>query len=199
MKLCTTKQAADKLGATSRTILLWSQSGLLKSWKTPGGHRRFSLAEVEDLAINLEEKSKLSQKIELEKSKLKILVVEDDSYLLNLYSLNISSWNLPLELELSHDGYDGLYKAGSFNPDLLILDLDLPNVNGLQIIATLIKNNGINFDNILIVTGLSRSEISNDFVNTEKMTIIKKPIKFDFIKKIIEKKLGEKLSVSTSI
>lgn len=193
MELCTTKQAADKLGVTSRTVLLWSESGLLKSWKTPGGHRRFSIEEVEELASNLEENSSVNEAIGVDREKIRVLVVEDDAYLLNLYNLNINSWGLPIQLFLSQDGYDGLYKAGSCRPDLIILDLNLPKVDGFQIIATLIKNNQLEFDDIIIVTGLPKEKVSNNLPNIKNIKLLKKPIDFEKIREVVEVKLNQKL------
>ncbi len=193
MELCTTKQAAEKLGVTSRTVLLWSDSGLLRSWKTPGGHRRFSIEEVEKLATNLEENNSVSDAIGLEREKLRVLVVEDDAYLLNLYNLNISSWDLPIQLFLSQDGYDGLYKAGNCRPDLIILDLNLPKVDGFQIVATLIKNNQLSFDDLIIVSGLTEDKIASNLPNLKDINILKKPIDFEKIKLIVEEKLHNKL------
>jgi excisionase family DNA binding protein len=193
MELCTTKQAADKLGVTSRTVLLWSDSGLLKSWKTPGGHRRFSIEEVEKLATNLEENNTVSDAIGLEREKLRVLIVEDDAYLLNLYNLNISSWDLPIQLFLSQDGYDGLYKAGNCRPDLIILDLNLPKVDGFQIVATLIKNNQLSFDDLIIVSGLTEEKIASNLPNLKDIHILKKPIDFEKIRLIVEEKLQHKL------
>lgn len=193
MELCTTKQAADKLGVTSRTVLLWSESGLLKSWKTPGGHRRFSIEEIEELASNLEEDSAVSDTIGIDREKFRVLVVEDDAYLLNLYNLNINSWGLPIQLFLSQDGYDGLYKAGSCRPDLIILDLNLPKVDGFQIVATLIKNNQLAFDDLIIVSGLPEEKISNNLPNIKDIKLLKKPIDFEHIRQIVEVKLNQKL------
>ena len=48
--LCTSRKAAELLGVTPRTVQLWADSGILQSWKTPGGHRRFSVSAIERLA-----------------------------------------------------------------------------------------------------------------------------------------------------
>lgn len=195
MELCTTKQAADKLGVKSRTVLLWSDSGLLKSWKTPGGHRRFSIDEVEKLASTLEEENNVPEFMQSHKNKLKVLVVEDDAYLLNLYNLTINSWDLPIELFLSQDGYDGLYKAGNCRPDLIILDLNLPKVDGFQIVATLIKNDLLSFDDLIIVTGLTEEKISHNLPNIKDIRILKKPIDFGLVREIVEEKINKKVQI----
>ena len=49
----TSKEAAGMLGVTTRTIQLWSESGVLKAWKTAGGHRRFNQIDIEKVMSQL--------------------------------------------------------------------------------------------------------------------------------------------------
>lgn len=44
--IITTAQAAKILGVSARTAQLWIESGVIASWKTPGGHRRMYEADV---------------------------------------------------------------------------------------------------------------------------------------------------------
>jgi len=44
--ILTTPQAAKILGVSSRTAQLWIESGVIPSWKTPGGHRRMFETDV---------------------------------------------------------------------------------------------------------------------------------------------------------
>lgn len=47
--ILTTRDAAQRLGVSVSTAQLWMESGALPSWKTPGGHRRCRLSNVERL------------------------------------------------------------------------------------------------------------------------------------------------------
>lgn len=47
--IVTTSQAADLLGVAVSTVQKWVELGQLPSWKTPGGHRRIPLEEVQKL------------------------------------------------------------------------------------------------------------------------------------------------------
>lgn len=49
---CSTAEAAQSLGVSTRTIQLWVDSGVLAAWKTAGGHRRVFLESVEKLKIS---------------------------------------------------------------------------------------------------------------------------------------------------
>ncbi len=61
----------------------------------------------------------------------KVLIIEDDQDIANLLLLHLK--DLYCEVELAHDGQVGLEKATSQPYDLLILDLMLPLVDGLEI------------------------------------------------------------------
>ena len=64
-----------------------------------------------------------------------VLVVEDDSTLQSvlLYNLNKEGYRV----EQALDGLDGLEKARSIKPDILVLDVMLPKMNGFEICRTL--------------------------------------------------------------
>lgn len=49
---CSTTEAAQSLGVSTRTIQLWVDSGVLAAWKTAGGHRRVFIESVEKLKIS---------------------------------------------------------------------------------------------------------------------------------------------------
>ncbi len=70
-------------------------------------------------------------------SKEKILIIEDEMDLLALIDFGLTSRGFATECAL--DGRDGMEKIGSFNPDVIILDLMLPAVNGWQICEELKK------------------------------------------------------------
>lgn len=45
----TTREAAQLLGVAVSTVQIWMESGALRAWKTPGGHRRVRLSAVRQL------------------------------------------------------------------------------------------------------------------------------------------------------
>jgi len=49
--ILTTRQAADLIGVSLRSIQLWVESGKLAACKTPGGHRRLQRADVLRLVV----------------------------------------------------------------------------------------------------------------------------------------------------
>lgn len=184
---CTSGRAAEILGVTPRTIQLWSESGILEFTKTLGGHRRYDLKHIQQLAETLGNKTESHEtENQSPSSSTKILIIEDDAALLNLYRLNILSWNLPVRVELSSDGYDGLVKIGKFSPDILILDLTLPQLDGFQIIATLMKNKLLESMKLIVVTGMTDATTSEVLTRLADILILHKPVQFEDLRQQIE-------------
>ena len=68
-------------------------------------------------------------------NKTKILIIEDDKQIRRLLQVSLAAENYQL-IEAS-DGQTGLVLAAQHNPDLILLDLGLPDMEGLEVIKTL--------------------------------------------------------------
>lgn len=60
----------------------------------------------------------------------KILIVEDDPFLLKMYTKKLQVEGF--EVEVAKDGEEGLAKLKSFLPDLVLMDVMLPKLNGIE-------------------------------------------------------------------
>src|SRR5438876_670026 len=63
--------------------------------------------------------------------KTRILIIEDERQLTEVLSYNLQREGY--EVSVSHDGQEGLRKAQAMLPDLILLDLMLPVMNGLDV------------------------------------------------------------------
>ena len=189
-EVCTSRKAAEILGVTVRTVQLWTDSGILRAWKTPGGHRRYLVSEL----IKLERSFTNTEANEPEEStkpdQLSILVIEDDANLQKLYGLRFNEWEQVPRTEYASDGYEGSLKIGSLKPDVVILDLKLPNVDGFRIIEALRKTGAISEMKLVVVTGLSEEELSIKLPKSDDLVIFSKPVPFDKLKKHILNQLN---------
>lgn len=88
--------------------------------------------------------------------KKKILLIEDDEALCQIYRLNFEMAGF--EFEEAHDGKVGLVYALGHKPDLVILDLMLPGVNGLELIKILKEKEHTQNIPILVLTNLTGEE-----------------------------------------
>ena len=184
----TTREAAELLGVSLRTIQLWVESGLLNAWKTAGGHRRIS---YESLHSVLGE-----QQGALNKSKLdrltKILIIEDDIDLLELYTLRIQMWDLPIQVLTASNGYEGLIKIGEHMPDIVIVDLILPNMNGFELINTIKKSDEYKKLEIIVVSSLTEEEIASRGGIDKSIQCFEKPVSFEKLLQRVVKNMSRK-------
>ncbi len=71
----------------------------------------------------------------MSETKAKILFVDDDSFLRKVYDSELNENNY--DVVLAVDGQDGLDKARSSDPDLIILDMVMPKRNGFEVLTEL--------------------------------------------------------------
>ncbi len=111
----------------------------------------------------------------------KILVAEDDKFLSSAYRVKLTKAGY--EVKMTSDGKEALQEVGAFTPDLIILDLVMPVMDGFSFLAELQKQD--NRVPILVASNLGESE---DIVRATKLGAIDYIVKTDLsMKKLIEK------------
>jgi two-component system alkaline phosphatase synthesis response regulator PhoP len=83
----------------------------------------------------------------------KILLVEDNSELLELMRLGLK--DAGFGVVTANNGLDALTKARSSSPDLIVLDLVLPELDGFAVCETLKRNQDTSTIPIIVLTGLN--------------------------------------------
>jgi len=61
----------------------------------------------------------------------RILVVDDEAYLTDLLSTSLQFQGF--EVAIAGNGFDALSKVGSFDPDLVLLDVLMPDIDGIEV------------------------------------------------------------------
>jgi excisionase family DNA binding protein len=198
--ICTSRKAAEMLGVSARTVQLWADAEVIESWKTPGGHRRFSLLQVEKLVRELQDgKGPVLSEAQggadaSSTAPVRVLVIDDEKVLLRLYELTLKSWQLPLELHLSDNGYSGLLSVGQVEPQLLVLDLNLPNIDGFSIIAALKHSGLLERMELMVISALEPDEVLARMPVGVDCQVLPKPIPFEEIKRRVEQILERQRS-----
>lgn len=86
----------------------------------------------------------------------KILVVEDEEILLTALTEELTSGGY--EVEGAENGKVGLEKAASYKPDLILLDLVMPEMDGMEMLQELKGDEGLREIPVVILTNLSDYE-----------------------------------------
>lgn len=84
----------------------------------------------------------------------KIIVVEDEQYLRELYVQILQEEGF--SVDSAEDGEIGFDKLSQNKYDLILLDIILPKMDGLQILEKLSKTNGMTFESTVLLTNLGQ-------------------------------------------
>lgn len=191
----TTRVAAKMLNVSLRTIQLWVESGVLNAWKTAGGHRKVSVMSIESVLLHRQQAVKGGDvKLSHLDEKFNILLVEDDEGLRQLFKFYFTDWKYDVKLDLVNNGFDGLISLGSKIPDLLVTDLNMPGINGFELLRHLAKSPQFSALDIIVITAMAPEDFIDNAVITPNIKVFYKPIDFDtfeaYILPIIVRKIG---------
>jgi excisionase family DNA binding protein len=124
----TTRESAERLGVTINALKAWIREQRLPALKTPGGHHRIAESDLLAFAAELATNSRVRPL-----SRPRILIVDDDEALLGTLKDTLGG-SLPEALvRTATDGYEGLVQVGAFHPDLLVLDVRMPRLDGFEV------------------------------------------------------------------
>ena len=170
-----TAQAARQLGLSLGAVQQMVESGTLAGWKTAGGHRRIRQDSVDALLARARSPS---TPMRGSGDRLRVMVVEDDRLLQNIYRETFLTWSLPIDVHVMEHGLDALVEVGREPPDLLIADLRIPGIDGFEMIRRL-RDNPLSSDiAIVVVSALGPKEIAAAGGLPEDITVYRKPIPF---------------------
>ena len=190
----TTREAAKLLGVSLRSVQLWVENGVLSAWKTAGGHRRIARNSLDEMLLRQKEAAQLVEAADIPEGhehEMVLLVVEDSADLLQLYRRQIQSWELPLRLITAANGFEGLYQIGLYQPDFIISDLEMPGMDGIQMVWALYEQPDLKRKDIIVVTGLSAEEIRLRGGLPEEVPVLYKPIPFHDLREMLESKVKQ--------
>lgn len=159
----TTIETARLLGLAVRSVQLMVDRGELEAWKTPGGHRRISKVSVERwIAINRMHVSSDAAGTAGSGKSLssppRVLLVEDSSHFQNLVSLLVREQYPEVELHVADDGIAGLAMYGQLQPQVLIVDILLPGIDGATLIASLRSHPQFANSELIVMTSLDEQQ-----------------------------------------
>jgi len=170
-KVFSTFQAAKICHVAPVTIIRWIEAGRLESYKTPGGHRRI---KEKDLVRFIEENG-LPRYSSGGVATPRVLVVDDEMVVRRFIQKTLEESVLECICEFSNDGIDALMKIGIFRPHVMILDVNIPWVDGLEICRRIRSNENTKPVKIIVITGFLHDDDRDEILAAGADHLLFKP------------------------
>ena len=144
-----------------------------------GGHRRIALRALN--AYLAKNSPQLSRADIHPNHRLRVLVVEDDEATRDLYRCQFERWDLPVDCTWMSSALDALMDIASIRPDLLITDLSMSGVDGIEMLRTIKRNKQLAEMQIIVISGMSVEAIAARGGLPPDARLVQKPINFDWL------------------
>jgi excisionase family DNA binding protein len=167
----TTHEISRLLHVNPRSVINWIEQDRLSSYRTPGGHRRI---RREDLVAFLR-KHQIPTPAELADGTYSIFIVEDEEEIVDLIR-NFLSRQGGYDISSASNGISALIEIGRSKPDLIILDIRIPGVDGLEVCRR-IKADPTNTAAIVAISG--QAEVEQKILQTGADAFLAKPLNLD--------------------
>ena len=174
-------------------VTRWIKDGKLKCYRYPGGRYKISRNNFREFL----EKNNIPIIDEFFEchERVRILIGEDDFDFAESLRQVLEEKYPEFELEVVNDGYEVLLKLGEFKPDLLILDIKMPKINGLEVCQRMKNNSVLRGVKILAITGNSRTYTRETVLESGADEYLVKPFESEELFRNIERLLGKKAVV----
>ncbi len=180
----TTGEVAAFCHVTINAVKKWIAAGKLVAFRTPGGHFRVNREDF----LTFLDKYKLEIKEEFFPVRKKILIIDDEPGVREFVKGALEAMNGGYQIETAGDGYEALIKVGDFKPELLVLDIRMPKIDGFEVCRRIKQDAHTSQIKILAVTAYGSDDIER-IIQCGADFCLPKPIKLKDFQKNVQRLL----------
>ncbi len=184
-------EVANICGVVNQTTINWIKNGYLKAFTTPGGQYRIY---AEDLKNFLDKRGmripKELNEITSAEDPQYILVVDDDVKLNDMVTRYLKKKLPAFTIDQAFDGFDAGAKFKELLPVLVILDIDLPGIDGHKLCRKIKEDSSYNNPFVIVVSGMSAPQEEAQILTEGADAFYAKPVDLKILVKAIQDLLG---------
>jgi two-component system, OmpR family, response regulator RpaA len=178
----TTGEAAKICKVSQQTIIRCFDSGQLKGFRVPGS--RFRRIPREQLYAFMRDNGIPTDA--LESGKRKVLIVDDDQELVELI-VDVLEKDGRFEVRTVNNGFDAGMMVKEYHPDLIVLDVMLPDINGKEVCQRVRTDKTMDDVRIICTSGMVEEEKIEDLKSAGANDFLHKPFE---VETLIERMCG---------
>jgi excisionase family DNA binding protein len=186
-RLLTTSEVANYCQVTNDGVVKWIKARKLKAYSTPGGHYRIRKSDFKEFL------GRYGMPVDPEffaEEKKRILVVDDETTIIEIITQALGDAT-SYQLNSARDGYEAGLKIGTFRPDLIILDVMMPQMDGIEVCKRIKANPDTETIKVLAITGHpEEGNIDKAYRNGADLCLIK-PLQMDHLRREVSRLLDQ--------
>ena len=166
----TTGEVAQICKVSQQTVIRCFDSSRLKGFRVPGS--RFRRIPRESLIAFM--KSNGIPLDQLESGKKRVLVVDDDEAIIEMFN-DLLKRDGRFEVRTASTGYEAGILTEQFRPDVLLLDFKLPDINGNAMCRAIRANPAFEHIKIIVISGVADPDEVDDLMGAGADQFVRKP------------------------
>lgn len=179
-------EVAKLLKVSPITVRAWAQKGLLLSEATPGGHRRFLRNSVEQFVG--QRRAGVQQR-----NKLRVLVVDDDQQVSGFFHEWLTGLDKPFNVSIANDGFEAGVKVHAFKPDIILLDLMMPKLDGFTVCSRIKADPVTSAIRVIAMSGYPTPENERRILEAGAEVCMPKPLDTQLLLGVLRTRLPRRL------
>ena len=172
----TTGQAAKICKVSQQTIIRCFDNGQLKGFRVPGS--KFRRIPREQLFMFMRDNGIPTDA--LETGKRKVLVVDDDPDLVELI-VSVLEDDGRFETRVANNGFEAGMMVKEYRPDLIVLDVMLPDINGKEVCIRVRSDNSLENVRIICISGMVERNKIKELEEAGMDEFLQKPFETDML------------------
>ena len=183
----TTGTVAEHCEVTYETVKNWIKGSKLPAYETPGGHHRILITEFHDF-LN---RYNMPAYVDSAARKPRILLVDDNETLtstMSEYFTKVADY----DCETAADGFEAGIQITTFEPDLVVLDLVMPAMNGFEVCEKIKSAKETKHILVLAITGQPEDGNAESVMGCGADDLLVKPFKMDALQAAVDRLLSKK-------
>lgn len=178
-----TGQVAKICNVTQATVWNWVRKHKIIAYQTPGG--RYLVKRPILLQFLKKHNIPIPSDLEFD-GKKKVLIVDDDSSIVSVISKKFRMQNGRYEIDSALDGYEAGKKVQMFHPDLIILDIRMPKLDGFKVCQDIKRDPSTEGVKVMAITGFPDSDSIERIFECGADVCFKKPLQLDDLERMAE-------------
>ena len=168
----TTFEISQICGVNPTTVQNWVKGKKLRAFQTPGGHRR---VRREDLIAFMKEFG-MPLPADLSQDPPLIMIVDDEIDVLDMLEALMRSGEDDVRIVKAESGVEALLMIGEKKPDLLIIDIMMPGMNGYEVCRKLKSSQNTQNIKIVAITGDHNTSVQERVLGAGADLFFTKPL-----------------------